>query len=134
MSFATARMLTLVLGVAYVAFGILGFVPGITVPAGPPGQGLLLGIFAVNTIHNLAHLILGGLMIWVASSRENLRSWSRILAAIFVVLAIGSFVAPLVEGLALNMPDSALHILTAVLTGAVGWATRWDDEVGAPIA
>jgi FtsH-binding integral membrane protein len=128
MTYSTARMLMMVLGVAYVLFGVLGFVPGITQPGERPGQGLLLGIFAVNTIHNIAHLVLGAWMVWAASSRENLRMHGRILAVLFVVLAIGSFVAPLVEGLALNVADSGLHILTAVLAGLVAFATRWTDE------
>src|SRR5688572_33135634 len=108
-------MLMMVLGVVYIAIGVLGFVPGITQPGEAPGQGLLLGIFAVNTVHNIAHLVLGAWMLWAASSRESLRMHGRILAAVFVVLAIGSFIAPLVEGLALNMPDSALHIVTAIV-------------------
>ena len=128
MAYSSARTLMMVLGVFYVAIGVLGFVPGITQPGEAPGQGLLLGIFAVNTIHNIAHLVLGAWMLWAASSRENLRMQGRILAAVFVILAIGSFIAPLVEGLSLNMPDSGLHILTALLVGAVGFMTRWDDD------
>jgi hypothetical protein len=128
-AYSSARTLMLVLGVFYVAIGALGFVPGITQPGEAPGQGLLLGIFAVNAIHNIAHLVLGAWMVWAASSRENLRTNGRILAAVFVILAIGSFIAPLVEGLALNMPDTGLHILTAILTGVVGFMTRWDDDV-----
>ena len=128
MSYSSGRMLVMVLGVFYVAIGVLGFVPGITQPGEQPGQGLLLGIFAVNTVHNIAHLVLGAWMLWAASSRENLRTHGRILAVAFVILAIGSFIAPLVEGLALNTPDSGLHILTAVLMGIVGFMTRWDDD------
>ena len=128
MSYSSARTLMMVLGVFYVAIGVLGFVPGITQPGERPGQGLLLGIFAVNTVHNIAHLALGAWMLWAASSRENLRMHGRILAAAFVILAIGSFIAPLAEGLAFNIPDSGLHILTAALVGAVGFMTRWDDD------
>ena len=129
MPYATARLLMMVLGIAYLAFGVLGFVPGITVPAGPPGQGLLLGIFAVNAIHNVVHLVLGALMLWASMSRQSMRAWGRVLTAVFVVLAIGSFIAPLAEGLAFNVPDSGLHILTAVLVGLVGFATHWDEDV-----
>jgi hypothetical protein len=128
MAYSSARTLMMVLGVFYIAIGVLGFVPGITQPGERPDQGLLLGIFAVNTIHNIAHLVLGAWALWAASSRENLRMHARILAAVFVVLAIGSFIAPLAEGLAFNIPDSGLHILTALLVGAVGFMTRWDDD------
>ena len=63
--FCSAGMkISLGLGLAYLAIGVLGFIPGITVPSSAPGQGLLLGIFAVNTIHNLAHLGLGAALVW----------------------------------------------------------------------
>jgi hypothetical protein len=28
-----------------------------------PGEGLLLGIFAVNVVHNIAHLALGAVLV-----------------------------------------------------------------------
>jgi hypothetical protein len=126
-SYSTARTVMMVFGVVYIAVGVLGFVPGITQPGEAPGQGLLLGIFAVNTVHNIAHLVLGAWMLWAASSRESLRMHGRILAAVFVILAIGSFIAPLVEGLSLNMADSALHIATAIVIGLVAFSTQEEN-------
>ena len=38
-------------GIVFLLIGILGFVPAIT-----PSNGMLLGIFHVNTAHNLVHL------------------------------------------------------------------------------
>src|SRR6266536_4410488 len=91
MSRSLAVKLSLALGVAYLLVGVLGFIAGVTVPNGvAPGQGLLLGIFAVNTIHNLAHLILGAALVWAATSGDYLRMVNRVLAVVFAVLIVGS--------------------------------------------
>jgi hypothetical protein len=122
MSRSVAIKLSLALGLAYVLIGVLGFVPGITVANGDkPGQGLLLGIFAVNTLHNLAHLVLGAALIWAASTRDNVRMVNRGLAAVFAILVVGSLVAPIVEGVAINPPDTGLHLASLLVTAAVGF-------------
>jgi hypothetical protein len=114
--------LSLALGAAYLLVGVLGFIPGITVPNGSaPGQGLLLGIFAVNTVHNVAHLILGAALVWAATSGESLRMVNRVLAVVFAVLVVGSLIAPIVEGVAINPPDTGLHLVSLALTAAIGF-------------
>ena len=55
------RTLAKVFGVVFVLVGILGFVPGIT------SGGHLLGIFEVDTTHNIIHLI-SGILAFVAVS------------------------------------------------------------------
>jgi hypothetical protein len=112
---ATAKKISLAFGIVYLAVGVLGFVPGLTM------QGLLLGVFAVNTVHNLAHLVLGGALVWAAMSAQ-FTSVQRGLAVIFAVLVVGSFVAPIVEGVAINPPDTGLHLVSALLTAYLGFA------------
>jgi hypothetical protein len=121
MSNSTAARISLVLGIVYVAIGILGFIPGITQPSGMPGQGLLLGVFAVNTVHNLAHLVLGATLIWASTQGERVRMINKGLAVVFAVLVVGSLVAPIVEGVAINPPDTGLHLASLLVTAAVGF-------------
>jgi hypothetical protein len=121
MSRSAAVKISLGLGIAYLLIGVLGFVPGITQPSTAPGQGLLLGIFAVNTIHNLAHLILGAALVWAATTGDSVRMVNRGLAAVFAVLVVGSLVAPIVEGVAINPPDTGLHLASLLVTAAVGF-------------
>jgi hypothetical protein len=121
MSRSAAVKISLELGIAYLLIGVLGFIPGITQPSTAPGQGLLLGIFAVNTIHNLAHLVLGAALVWAARTGENVRMVNRGLAAVFAVLVVGSLVAPIVEGVAINPPDTGLHLASLLVTAAVGF-------------
>ena len=61
------RYFALALGVIYLLVGILGFIPGLVhpPPAGTPqlavanGYGYLFGLFPVNLVHNLFHLLIG---------------------------------------------------------------------------
>jgi hypothetical protein len=81
MTGSMARKVISAFGVVYLLIGILGFVPAVVVPTEIAGQGLLLGIFAVNAIHNVAHLILGALMLYAGSSAARFWVLSRTLAA-----------------------------------------------------
>lgn len=113
----SAQKVTLGLGVFYVAIGILGFVPGIT------SNNLLLGIFAVNALHNIVHLAAGAVLIW-ASMSAMLMTVNRVMAVVFALLVVGSFIAPVVEQVPLNPPDSALHLVSALITGYFGFMGR----------
>jgi hypothetical protein len=123
---STVQRITLGLGIVYVAIGILGFIPGITVPAGPPGQGLLLGIFAVNTLHNIVHLIAGAVLIWGGLSAANVTTANKVMAVVFALLVPVSLIAPIAEGVAINLPDTFLHIVSALVTGYLGFYARRD--------
>lgn len=123
MSTHLAQRIALVIGIVYVAIGLLGFVPGVTVSTGQTGQSLLLGIFAVNTIHNIAHLAVGALLIWAGISTEHFSWLSKALTAVFALLVIVSFVAPIAEGVAINLPDTALHLASALLVGSLAFGS-----------
>ena len=113
----TARKIALGFGVVYLAVGVLGFVPGITVPTDHPGHGLLLGIFAVNTLHNLVHLIAGAGLVAAGLSPSGTAStilWA--LAAVFALLIPASLIAPVLEAVPINVPDTLLHTVSALLT------------------
>ncbi len=59
------RTVAAVFGVAFLAVGILGFIPGITTQygdlgwAGPDSNAQLFGVFGVSVLHNLVHLASG---------------------------------------------------------------------------
>jgi Domain of unknown function (DUF4383) len=121
-----ARKVISVLGAVYLLIGVLGFVPALVVPTAVAGQGLLLGIFAVNAIHNLAHLILGALMLYAGTSAARFWLLSRTLAAVFAVLVVGSVIAPIAEGVAINLPDTGLHLFSAIAMAYLAFASKPD--------
>lgn len=122
---STVQKITIGFGSVYVLIGILGFIPGITVatanPGPVPGEGLLLGIFAVNVVHNIAHLALGAILIWGGRSPAKVSTVNKVMAAVFLVLVVGSVIAPIVEGVAINPPDTILHFVSALLTAYLGF-------------
>jgi hypothetical protein len=124
MNVSTARKVLTAFGAVYLLIGVLGFVPAVVVPTSVPGQGLLLGIFAVNAIHNVAHLALGAAMVYGGMSDSAFWSVARALAGVFAVLVVGSVVAPIAEGVAINLPDTGLHLVSALLLVYLAFATK----------
>lgn len=125
MNVATIQKVTVGFGVVYLLIGILGFIPGITTEVDDPGsvplEGELLGIFAVNLIHNLAHLAVGAVLVWGGKSVAYAVKVNQVMAGVFVVLVVASIISPIVEGVAINPPDTVLHMVSALLTGYLGF-------------
>ena len=122
---STIQKITVGFGVVYALIGVLGFIPAFTTtPADPgpvPGEGLLLGIFAVNAVHNVAHLALGAILIWGGLSATNVVPVNKAMAVVFAALVVVSIIAPIAEGVAINPPDTGLHLVSALLTGYLGF-------------
>lgn len=91
---STLRKFALVFGIVFLAVGVAGFIPGITQPHDHPdvmfktGLGLVLGLFAVNVLHNLAHLLFG---VWgLAASRSDAgsRAYGKGVGIAYAVLTV----------------------------------------------
>ena len=135
----THRGFALIFGVVFGLVGIAGFVPPlVTAVHGqhPPlavetGYGLLLGLFPVNLLHNLVHLLFG---LWgLIGSRSIAASkfYARSVAVIYAVLSIAGLL-PGFDTLFGLTPlfghDVWLHALLALVAAYFGWLHR---EVGA---
>lgn len=116
------RRLALGLGVAYVLVGLLGFVvTGFDDFAGVTGKKLL-GIFEINPLHNVVHLLIGfgGLALW--KRRDTARAYGAALVAgygatfVYGLVVVGKDTAA--NFLSINAADNALHLVSAV-AGAV---------------
>src|SRR5437773_6790042 len=93
----SARNFAMILGVVFVVVGILGFIPGINVMhhdmhdpnlvVEGPGTGHLLGLFHVNVLHNLVHILFGVLGIAMARMGQAV-NYCRIVAIAYGLLAI----------------------------------------------
>ena len=119
----TAKKISLGFGVVYMLIGVMGFIPGVTVPTDHPEHGLLLGIFAVNTLHNLVHLMIGAALVIAGLSNHELTSkinW--LVTAVFALLVPASLIAPVLEAVPINIPDTLLHAGSALLTAMIAMA------------
>lgn len=91
---------TYVMGVLFVALGVLGFIPALVTPPTvfEPGlvvesaHGLLFGLFPVNTIHNLLHLAFGVWGLWAASQVVSSTLFCRTVAWIYLILTVAGLI------------------------------------------
>ena len=89
-----ARTFAAVLGAAFLLVGILGFFPSPIPPDAPPlrmehGHGLLLGLFPINTLHNVVHLLFG--VLGLAASRGaglSARGYAQLVAVAYGLLVV----------------------------------------------
>lgn len=118
------RRLALGLGVAYVLVGVLGFfVTGFDDFAGATQDEKLLGIFRLNPLHNVVHLLIGfgGVALW--KTRESARAYGAALVAGYgATFLYGLYAAGKETGanfLALNAADNGLHLVSAIAGVAI---------------
>lgn len=131
------RRFALVYGIVFLVVGIAGFIPGLVMPLEPQhpdlaveaGAGRLFGLFPVNLLHNLVHIVFG---IWgIAAWRSVLRSltYARSVAIIYAVFVIMGVIPVLHTAFGL-VPlyghDVWLHILLAGVAGYFGFVARAD--------
>jgi hypothetical protein len=109
----------------YVLVGLLGFVvSGDHAFAGDQG-GHLLGIFAVNGLHNVVHLLVGaGLVGGAASGPAIAKKVNIAVSAVYLVVGVLGVVigGTSLNLLALNAADHGLHFASALLLLGVGVA------------
>lgn len=133
------RTVARVFGIVYLLVGVLGFIPALQQPAEGPhvlvGTTVnLLGLFPINAVHNLVHILigLGGLV--AAGSIAGARSYFRTLAVLYAVLAVFGVIPATntLFGLApLSGLDIGLHALTAIVAAYFGWGVRSEVDVTA---
>jgi hypothetical protein len=117
-----------VFGVVFLLVGILGFVPGVT------DNGHLLGVFHVNTAHNLVHIVSGiAALVAAGISYRAARNYFRIFGVIYALVAVLGFVTggtePLLGIIANNEADNWLHVAIAAVSLALGFAPQYVPQV-----
>ena len=119
------RIVGVVFGAVYVLVGLLGFAYTGGVGFIATEGGLLLGIFAVNPLHNIAHLLIGAaLLIAGLVSARAAKTVNIVVGATYLLLGIVGFflVNTAANILALNTADHFLHLASALVLLATGIA------------
>ena len=121
------KTMAAVFGIVFLAVGILGFVPGIT------DDGHLLGIFHVNTAHNIVHILSGiAALIAAGASLTAALYYFRIFGALYALVAILGFATggdePLLGIIANNPADNWLHLAIAVVALTLGFAPQFSTR------
>ncbi|MCU1570313.1 MAG: hypothetical protein JWR33_1054 [Naasia sp.] len=115
------RLIATIFGAVYILVALIGFLVSGGVGFVDPQGALILGIFEVNQLHNVAHLLIGAaLLIAGLSSVSAAKTVNGIVGAAYLLLGIAGFFLAAdpesaVNFLALNTPDHFLHLASAVV-------------------
>jgi hypothetical protein len=131
------RYFALIIGIVYTLVGVVGLLGLMLAPyAGPPlvlkaQQGMLMGLFPVNVLHNIVHLAIG--LVGIASYRSynGSRNFSRglaILYALLAVLGLLPFTNTTFGLIPLHSHDIWLHAATALIAAYFGFAAPEQGE------
>ena len=115
---AWPQTLALVFGAVYLLVGIIGFFwTGFGNFAGDTEHDMLIGLFMVNPLHNIAHILVGMLGLALARTLTGARTYGWLLAGLYAVLFVYGLIAvgKSWDFLAINAADNVLHILTAAV-------------------
>lgn len=111
------RTVAMIVGGVLALVGLIGFV-----------WDPVLGVFEVNVVHNLVHLLTGAILLAAAflNNGENVRTVNITLGVVYLLVALVGFLAPAFLGsiMQYNMADNWLHVLLGVVLVGAGFADR----------
>ena len=106
-----------VLGVILLLVGLLGFAM----------SSPLLGLFSVNPLHNVVHVVSGIVLLWAgfAMGGEHAKTANMVFGAVYLLVAILGFLGVLdgilgPAGMSM-LADNVLHLLIGVVTLGVAF-------------
>lgn len=117
------RLVATIFGAVYLLVGLLGFAFTGGVGFLATKGGLILGIFEVNPLHNVAHLLIGAALLIAGLTRvAAAKAVNTTIGAVYLLLGIVGFflVGTGANILALNTPDHFLHLVSAIVLLGVG--------------
>jgi hypothetical protein len=137
----STRTFALIFGIVFLAVGALGFVPGMVhMPPMDPhpdvmmpdSYGDLLGLFPVNMLHNVVHILFGLWGIMAYRSLAGARMYFRAVAVIYGLLTLLGLIPSMSTTFGM-VPiygnDVWLHAVLALVAAYFGWMNR--DPAGA---
>ena len=116
-------------GIVFLAVGVLGFVPGITTGYGSmefashESNAKLLGLFQVSVLHNIVHLLFGAAGLAMARTIRGAKNYLIVGGVIYLVLFIYGLAVPhdsSANFVPLNGADNVLHLLLGIGMIALG--------------
>ncbi len=113
-------------GGGLIAYSILGFF-----------MNPILGIFAVDTLHNIVHLVSGILAIWFARQGDDKGAmYAKVFGIVYLLVAVLGFMqassGKILGLLAINGADNILHVILAVVLLYVGFMMKPAQPTSTP--
>ncbi|MEU4393890.1 DUF4383 domain-containing protein [Kribbella sp. NPDC023855] len=131
MTATAVQKAALAVALAFLAVGVLGFVPGVTTDydtmtfGGHDSDAMLLGIFQVSILHNIVHLLFGAVGLALARSAATAKTYLLGGGIVYLVLWIYGLVidqSSSANFVPVNTADNWLHLVLGaamVLLGVV---------------
>lgn len=134
----TLRYFALAFGIVFLLVGIAGFIPALVVPfeedhglAIHASSGRLFGLFPVNVLHNIVHIVFGLWGLLAYKSISGARTYARATAIIYAVLMVMGVIPVLNTTFGL-VPifghDVWLHAVLAAVAGYFGFIHKTATE------
>lgn len=116
------------MGVVFLLFGVLGFIPGITAQYGEMtfaagSEALLFGAFQVSILLNVVYLLIGAAGVAMSRASNTARDFLLGAGALFIVLWLYGLVIDLESGanfLSFNAAGNWLHLILGVVLAGLG--------------
>ncbi len=119
---STVQMVALIFGAIYLVAGVLGFLPFMGGSYTMTNRALL-GLFNINLLHNLVHIVIGIAGLAAAASVANSRTFCQVVGVVLSLLGVlGIFVANPLGLLNIGGLDIALHLVSGAVLAYFGFA------------
>ena len=115
-----------IFGYVFILIGILGFIPALT------PDGFLLGLFMVNGVHNVVHILSGALAVYFAKQTDKQASlFAYTFAAVYALVTLLGFTTGTLFGLmGLNPADNWLHVVFTLVFIYIGYTLQPKSGTG----
>jgi len=116
--FSMAKTIALAFGIIYTLVGVVGFLPfaGGTFGMTPVP---LFGVFYINLLHNIVHLVIGVSGLLMAGTEESSARYLRLFGIILLLIGILGFISPIEMKIDSFLPiggwDRWLHLGSGVI-------------------
>lgn len=117
-SMAWPQMLALVFGAVYLLVGVVGFFwTGTSHFADRRGDDMLIGLFMINPLHNIVHIVIGLAGLALGRALAGARTYGWLLFVGYAAASVYGFIAigKSWDFLAINSADNVLHVVTALI-------------------
>jgi Domain of unknown function (DUF4383) len=119
------KRVAMIFGVIFILVGLLGFAYPGGLAMGVMNPGRILGLFPVNLLHNLVHILFGIWGLMAARAYSSAQTFCKLGGFIYLCLALLGLVEPTTFGLIpIGENDVFLHTALGVLLVWVGYVSK----------
>ena len=125
------QWMAMVFGLVFLLVAILGMLgeAGMSMESSPDHAFHLFGLFPVNLLHNIVHLLFGLWGILAARSIAATRTYGRAGAAIYIVLAVLGLVRDTMFWVPLGGNNIWLHAVLGLGLAVIGFTSSTPETV-----